>query len=140
VWRIRVRWGAFKYKEKTWERSMYRGRHFNNGIRAAPPVLNTWLQTVKFIVKKSKYAGLAQEIGSSPSNSWSLPQLVKGTTQLCTSKKECNKLDLTAAHYFWSVDHNDWSRWFAISSSHVYGVPRIWSSRYNFIGGVAKTK
>jgi hypothetical protein len=24
----------------------------------------------------------------------------KGATQLCTSKKECNKLDLTAAQYF----------------------------------------
>jgi hypothetical protein len=39
-----------------------------------------------------------------------------------TSQKECNKLNLTAAHYFWLVDHNDRSRWFAISSSHVYGV------------------
>jgi len=47
----------------------------------------------------------------------------KGTTQLCTSKKECKKLDLTAAQYFWLVDHNDWSRWFAISSPHIYAVP-----------------
>ncbi len=30
------------------------------------------------------------------------------------------------------VDHNDWSRWFAISSSHVYAVP--------VIGEVGKTK
>jgi hypothetical protein len=51
-----------------------------------------------------------------------LPWLVKGATQLCTSKKECNKLELTAGQYFWLVDHNDWSRWFAISSSHVYAV------------------
>jgi hypothetical protein len=50
--------------------------------------------------------------------------LVKGATQLCTSRKECNKLDLTAAEYFWMVDHNDWSRWFAVSSSHVYAVLR----------------
>jgi hypothetical protein len=35
------------------------------------------LQTVKFIVKKSKYAGLAQEIGFSGPNSCSLPWLVK---------------------------------------------------------------
>jgi len=48
---------------------------------------------------------------------------VKGTTQLCTSKKECNKLDPTAARYFSLLDHNDWSRWFAISSSHIYAVP-----------------
>jgi hypothetical protein len=34
-------------------------------------------------------------------------------------KKECNKLDLTVAQY-WLADHNDWSRCFAISSSHVY--------------------
>jgi hypothetical protein len=38
-------------------------------------------------------------------------------------KRECNKLDLTAAQYFSLVDHNDCSRWFAISSSHVYAVP-----------------
>jgi hypothetical protein len=31
----------------------------------------------------------------------------KGATKLCTSKKkECNKLDLTAAQYFWLVNHN----------------------------------
>ncbi len=41
----------------------------------------------------------------------------------CTSKKECNKLDLTAPQFFWLVDHNDWSRWFAIGSSYVYAVP-----------------
>jgi hypothetical protein len=82
-----------------------------------------WLQTVKFIVKKSKCAGLAQEIGFSAPDSCSLPWLVKGATEFCTSEKECNKLDLSAAQYFWLVDHNDWSRWFAISSSHVFAVP-----------------
>ncbi len=83
---------------------------------------NIWLRTVKFIAKKSKCAGLAQEIGFSAPNLCSLPWLVKGATQLCTSKKECNKLDLTAAQYFWLVDHNDWSRWLAISSPHVHAV------------------
>jgi hypothetical protein len=68
-------------------------------------------------VQKSKCAGLAQEIGFSAPNSCSLPGLVKGTTQLRTCKKECNKLDLIAVQYFSLVDHNDWSRWFAISSS-----------------------
>jgi hypothetical protein len=34
-----------------------------------------------------------------------------------------NKLDLTPALYFWLIDHNDWSRWFAISSSHIYAAP-----------------
>jgi len=54
----------------------------------------------KFIANKSKCAALAQEIGLSAPNSCSLLWLVKGATQLCTSKKECNKLDLTAAQYF----------------------------------------
>jgi hypothetical protein len=71
-----------------------------------------------------KCAGLAQEIGFSAPNSCGLPWLVKGTTtQLCTSKIECNKLYLTAAQYFSLVDYNDWSRWFAISSPHVHAVP-----------------
>jgi hypothetical protein len=82
--------------------------------------LHQRLQTVKFIVKKSQLVGLDQEIGFSAPNSSSLPWLVKGTTQLCTFKKECNKLDLTTAQYL--VDHNDWSRWFANSSSHLYAV------------------
>jgi hypothetical protein len=51
-------------------------------------------------VKKSKSAGLAQEIDLSAPNSCCLPWLVKGATQLCTSKKEYNKLELTAAQYF----------------------------------------
>jgi hypothetical protein len=82
-----------------------------------------WLQRVKFIVKKSKCAGLAQEISFCGPNSCSLPWLVRGATHLCTSKKECKKLDLHAAQYFWLVDHNDWSMWFAISSSDLYVVP-----------------
>jgi hypothetical protein len=51
-------------------------------------------------MKKSKCACLAQEIGFSAPNSCSLPWLVKGATQLCTSKKECSKLNLIAAQYF----------------------------------------
>jgi hypothetical protein len=70
-----------------------------------------------------KCAGFAQEIGFSAPNSYSLPWLVKGAIQLCTSKKDCNKLDLSAAQYFSLVNHNDWSKWFAISSPHVYEVP-----------------
>jgi hypothetical protein len=69
--------------------------------------------------------------GFSAPNACNLPWLVKGTTQVCTSKKECNKLD----QYFWLVDHNDWSRWFPISSPHICGVPN-----HSFIGGVAKKK
>jgi len=46
---------------------------------------------------------------------------------LCTSQKECNKLDLTAAQNFSLVDHNDSSRWFAISSPHINAVPLTFS-------------
>jgi len=91
------------------------------------------LETVKFIAKKSKGANLAQEIGFSAPNLCSL--LAKGATQFCTSKKECNKLDLNTDQYFSLVDHNDWSRWFAISSP-----PSICNCSYSFIGGVAKKK
>jgi hypothetical protein len=48
----------------------------------------------------SKCASVAQEIGFSAPNSCSLAWLVNGTTQLCTSKKDINKLDLSAAQYF----------------------------------------
>jgi hypothetical protein len=54
----------------------------------------------KFIAKMSKCASLAQENDFSAPNSFSLLWLVKGATQLFTFKKECNKLDLTAAQYF----------------------------------------
>jgi len=50
--------------------------------------------------EKAKCASLAQEIGFSAPNSCSLPRLVKVATQLCTSKKECNKSDMTGAQYF----------------------------------------
>jgi hypothetical protein len=52
----------------------------------------------KFIVKKSKCAGLVQEIGFSAPNSCSLPWLAKA--QHSCALKECNKLLLTAAQYF----------------------------------------
>ncbi len=38
-------------------------------------------------------------------------------------QKKYNKLELTVAQCFSLVDHNDWSRWFPISSPHVYAVP-----------------
>jgi hypothetical protein len=62
------------------------------------------------------YAGLAQENGFGSAWLRSLPWLVKGSAVLCTCKKECNKYDLTAAQCFWLTHHNDWSRWFVISS------------------------
>jgi hypothetical protein len=60
--------------------------------------------------------------------------LVKGAAKLYTYTKECNKYDLTAAAQRLSLaHHNDWSRWFAISSP-----PPIRCPSFNFIGGVAK--
>ncbi len=56
-----------------------------------------------------------------------------GTATLCTCRKECNKYDLTAAQCFRLAHHNDWCRWFAISSP-----PPIWCSSFSFMGGVAK--
>jgi hypothetical protein len=53
-----------------------------------------------FIGEKAKCASLAQEIGFSAPNSCSLPWLVKVATQLCTSKKECNKSDMTWSSVF----------------------------------------
>jgi hypothetical protein len=54
-----------------------------------------WLQTVKFIVKGSKRASLAQEVGFSTPNSSTLLWLVQRATELCISKNEYNELDLT---------------------------------------------
>jgi hypothetical protein len=103
-------------------------------VRASPPVLSMWLQTVKFIVKKSKCAGLAQEIGFFCTNFVHLSLGGKSrNTIVHLQKNEGNKSDLTAAQYFWLVDHNDWARWFAISSSCVYAIPVT-----VLIGGVAK--
>ncbi len=56
-------------------------------------------------------------------NLCSLPRLVKVGNTVVHLQKKCNKLDLSVAQYFSLVDHNDWSRWFATSSSHVYAVP-----------------
>jgi hypothetical protein len=66
------------------------------------------------------------EIDFSAPNSCSLPWPVKGATQLCTSQKECNKLNLTAAQYFRLVEHNDWSRWYALLPVTVLlmGLPK----------------
>jgi hypothetical protein len=50
-------------------------------------VLSMRLQTKKLIAKKSKCAGLAQEIGFLAPNACNLLWLVKAATQLFTSKK-----------------------------------------------------
>jgi hypothetical protein len=71
-----------------------RGRANNtsisNGAHYVTPDSKIYCEKVK------KCAGLTQEIGLSAPNSCSLPWLVKGAIQMCTSKKESNELDLTA--------------------------------------------
>jgi hypothetical protein len=47
--------------------------------------------------------------------------------------RKCNKYDLTATQCFWLAHHNDWSRWFVISSPSPICCPS-----FSFIGGVAK--
>ncbi len=44
-----------------------------------------------------------------------------------------NEYDLTAVPCFWLANHNDWSRWFALSS-----FPPIWSHSFSFMGGIGK--
>jgi hypothetical protein len=56
-------------------------------VRASPPVHSMWLQTVTFIAKKSKCAGLDQEIGFSAPNSCSLPWMVKAQHSCVPPKK-----------------------------------------------------
>jgi hypothetical protein len=68
--------------------------------------------------EKSKYAGLAQEIGFRSAKLESLQWLVEGEeATLCTCKEEeCNKYDLSAPECFFLSAHHiiDWFKWFAI--------------------------
>jgi hypothetical protein len=62
--------------------------------------------------------------GSAASSLYWLLWLVKLTAALFTCWKECNKYDLTTTQCFWLAHHNDWSRWFAISSPPlIFAVP-----------------
>jgi hypothetical protein len=59
---------------------------------------------------------------------------VKGTAECTCEREESHKYDLIATPCFWSANHNDWSKWFAIIS-----LPLICSPSFSFMGGVAKT-
>ncbi len=50
-----------------------------------------------------------------------------------THKSKCSKYDLTVGHCFSLAHHNDWSRWFAISSPQGICCPS-----FSSMGGVAK--
>ncbi len=66
-------------------------------------MFTTWLHTLKLDEEKSNHAGLALQDGFCP---------------ICFHlwKKSIIKNDLIAAPCFQLANHNDWSRWFAISS------------------------
>ncbi len=75
--------------------------------------------TLKSDGKELPYAGLALENGFSPAYLLSLLRLVKraAKVQRCAPlREECDKYDLNAGPCFRLGNHNDWSRWFAISS------------------------
>ncbi len=69
-------------------------------LRVSPTLAQYVTRESKFSAKKLTCAGFALEIGFPAPNSCSLLWLVKGTTQFCTSKKECNKFDLTTTQHF----------------------------------------
>ncbi len=85
-------------------------------VRASPVVLAIWSCKVKLDEENLNSAGLAQDIGLGSAKLYTFPWLVKREAALCTSRKECNKYDLTATECFWLAHHNDSPRWFAISS------------------------
>jgi hypothetical protein len=48
----------------------------------------------------------------------------KAQQKCAPATEECNRYDLTTTDpCFGLANHNDWSRWFAISSPHLYAVP-----------------
>jgi hypothetical protein len=62
-----------------------------------------------------------------------VPLAVAGKTQLCTSRRECNKLDLTAAQYF------DWLIIMIGPGGLLLVVPTYLQFQlHSFIDGVAK--
>jgi hypothetical protein len=99
----------------------------SNGAQYVTPDSKIYCDNVK-----SKSAGLAQEIGFVAPNSCTLQWLLKCATQLCTFKKECNKLDLR-------LSISDWSIIMIGPGGLLLVVPMYMQFRgYSFIGGVPK--
>jgi hypothetical protein len=66
---------------------------------------------------------LHNKIGWTKVNICRLRKMVFLLVKCCApGRDECNKYDQTAAPCCWLANHNDWSRWFAISSSHLFAV------------------
>jgi hypothetical protein len=51
--------------------------------------------------------------------------LGKATVKPNTCWEDYNKFDPTTASDFWLLNHDDWSRWFASCSSHLFAVPLL---------------
>jgi hypothetical protein len=80
------------------------------------------MSNIKLDEENSKYASCAQY------NEFAV------TGKRCNNNSHCIKeCNLITGHHFWLAYHNDWSRWFAISSA-----PRICCPSFSFMGGVAK--
>jgi len=101
--------------------------HKNLDLRASPSVLSIKFGS-KSISISARYMILHSKMGWRKvkiSSRFGLTKLVlaqrnrwqRFSKEHCedAEKKECNKYDL-GAQCFWLADHNDWSRWFAISS------------------------
>ncbi len=84
-------------------------------------VPSMWSYIVKLDEKKSKTFWLG------------IIMSVKCAAMLCTCKKESDKHDLIVIQCFWLAHHNDWSKWFAITSP-----PPISCPSFCFMGGVKK--
>ncbi len=67
------------------------------------------IKTCQFGSRKWFWLSIIAEFAV-PTKSWQQQCRVQ------TCKKECNKYDLTASQCFSLVYHNDWSKWFAVSS------------------------
>ncbi len=88
------------------------------------------LHSKRFYEEKSKCASLALESGH-----WLSASLHESLWCVPAKKPESNKYDLVTplAQCFWSAHHDDWSRWFAISSPQTICWPQC-----SLMGGVAK--
>jgi len=77
-------------------------------LKASPPVLSMWLQTVKFIVKKSKCAGLVQEIGWCQQPGIPNQPPVAATFQCITFIKQAGHIEPAPTSAPWKMD-GKWS-------------------------------
>jgi len=84
-------------------------------LRASPPVLSMWPRTLKLAEDESTYLWLRKMVFllriCSVCWGWWKPQ------QSCAPvREECNKYNWLLIPGFWLANHNEWSRWFAVST------------------------